>query len=75
MHKFRVIAKTTCYVCNPKRDHIINDYEIQARDENAARAVFFEKHKLCPYCFREGTKAAVEFDTKIFVERLSSAGV
>lgn len=57
----------------PKRDRIIDDTDIQAKDDNGAREALKAKHKLCPFCLEIGTKAAVEFDALINVERLPSS--
>jgi hypothetical protein len=70
MHRYQVITKTTCCVCFPKRERIITDSEIQAKDEVAAKDSFLQKHKLCPFCLEAGTKAAVDFDTLVNVEML-----
>jgi hypothetical protein len=72
MRRYRVIGKTTCYVCVPKRERIIDDSEIQANDDNGAKEALKVKHKLCSFCLEAETKAAVEFDAHIYVEWLPS---
>jgi hypothetical protein len=71
-YHYRVIGKTTCYICLPKCERIIDDSGIQAHNDAAARDSFTLKHKLCPHCLNVGAKAAVEFDPHIYIEKLPS---
>ena len=62
-----MIGRAKCF-CGWTR--IIDDSEINAQDEPAAKDKFKSKHKLCPDCLKSDTKMGVEFDSLIDVKRL-----
>lgn len=68
MH-YEGIAKTICHVCGNTK--AIRDYEIEAESDKQAEQRFREKYRLCETCLANGVRAAVEFDSHIYINAVS----
>ena len=63
--RYRVITNLSCENC--QNTWAVRDSEIEAESGEDAKETFKRKHCLCPECLHLGVKAAVTFDSPIYL--------